>query len=119
LYSAVLVTTEAGTATASFALANHSYSLADSAPPAAGRSLSGGEQQMLAIGRALVTRPCSLVLDEPCLGLAPPVARQIMQIVSWPREQGMSILLVEQNARTALWVADRGYVMGTDKIVLQ
>ncbi len=82
-------------------------------------SLSGGEQQMLAIGRALMAGPRLLVLDEPCLGLAPRISRQIMQTVSLLRDQGTTILLVEQNARAALRIADRGYVMETGKIVLE
>lgn len=84
-----------------------------------GGSLSGGQQQMLAMGRALMSRPRLLLLDEPCLGLAPLVARQIMQIISDLRAQGTTILVVEQNARAALAVADRGYVMETGKVVLE
>ncbi len=82
-------------------------------------SLSGGEQQMLAIGRALMARPRLLILDEPCLGLAPLVARQIIHTISQLRSQGTTILLVEQNARAALSIADRGYVMETGKVVLE
>ena len=84
-----------------------------------GGSLSGGQQQMLAMGRALMSRPRLLLLDEPCLGLAPLVARQIMQIIGDLRAQGTTILVVEQNARAALAVADRGYVMETGKVVLE
>lgn len=84
-----------------------------------GGSLSGGEQQMLAIGRALMARPRLLLLDEPCLGLAPRIAGQIMQIVAGLRQQGTTILLVEQNALAALRVADRGYVLETGKVVLE
>jgi branched-chain amino acid transport system ATP-binding protein len=84
-----------------------------------GGSLSGGQQQMLAIGRALMARPRLLLLDEPCLGLAPLVARQIIQTVAALREQGTTVLLVEQNARAALSIADRGYVMETGKVVLE
>ena len=84
-----------------------------------GGSLSGGEQQMLAIGRALMARPRLLLLDEPCLGLAPRIAGQIMQIVAGLRQQGTTILLVEQNALAALRVADRGYVLETGKLVLE
>jgi branched-chain amino acid transport system ATP-binding protein len=84
-----------------------------------GGSLSGGQQQMLAMGRALMSRPRLLLLDEPCLGLAPLVAKQIMAIIAQLREQGTTIMVVEQNARAALAVADRGYVMETGKVVLE
>ena len=83
-------------------------------------TLSGGEQQMLAIGRALLSRPKVLLLDEPSMGLAPKVVREILDHVSrLRRERGMTILLVEQNAKAALRVADRGYVMETGKVVLE
>ncbi|HEY1231729.1 MAG TPA: ABC transporter ATP-binding protein, partial [Ramlibacter sp.] len=72
-------------------------------------TLSGGERQMLAVGRALMARPKLLMLDEPSLGLAPLVVREIFQIITRLRSQGVSILLVEQNARAALEVADHGY----------
>ena len=81
--------------------------------------LSGGEQQMLAIGRALMTSPRLLLLDEPSLGLAPQIVRQIAEIVVEINRQGTSVLLVEQNARTALSIAKRGYVMETGRIVLE
>jgi branched-chain amino acid transport system ATP-binding protein len=84
-----------------------------------GGSLSGGQQQMLAMGRALLSRPRLLLLDEPCLGLAPLVARQIMETITTLRAQGTTILLVEQNAQAALRIADRGYVMETGKVVLE
>ncbi len=79
--------------------------------------LSGGEQQMLAIGRALMAAPRLLLLDEPSLGLAPKIVEQIRDIVSRLNEQGTSILLVEQNAAMALAIAHRGYVMETGRIV--
>ena len=82
-------------------------------------TLSGGEQQMLAIGRALMARPKLLVLDEPSMGLAPKIVEMIFGIIQKLREEGVTILLVEQNARAALKIADRGYVLETGKMVLQ
>jgi branched-chain amino acid transport system ATP-binding protein len=79
-------------------------------------TLSGGERQMLAVGRALMSQPKLLMLDEPSLGLAPLVVREIFSIIERLREQGVSILLVEQNARAALQVADYGYVLETGEI---
>lgn len=81
-------------------------------------TLSGGEQQMLAMGRALMSRPKLLMLDEPSMGLSPLMMRKIMQTIGELREQGTTILLVEQNARAALALADRGHVMEVGKIVL-
>jgi branched-chain amino acid transport system ATP-binding protein len=81
-------------------------------------SLSGGEQQMLAIGRALVARPSLLLLDEPSLGLAPKLVTRIFLTLRELQKEGKTILLVEQNARQALQVADRGYVMERGRIVL-
>jgi len=84
-----------------------------------GGTLSGGEQQMLAIGRALMARPTLLLLDEPSMGLAPILVETIFRIIEDINRQGTTILLVEQNARMALGVAHRGYVMQTGRIVLQ
>ena len=82
-------------------------------------TLSGGERQMLAMGRALMAKPKLLMLDEPSLGLAPLIIREIFLIVSGLREMGVSVLLVEQNARAALQVADFGYVLETGEISLE
>jgi branched-chain amino acid transport system ATP-binding protein len=79
-------------------------------------TLSGGERQMLALGRALMTKPRLLMLDEPSLGLAPLITREIFRIIASLREIGVSILLVEQNARAALETADFGYIMETGEI---
>ena len=85
-----------------------------------GGTLSGGEQQMLCIGRALMARPRLLLLDEPSLGLAPLLVKQIFQaIVEINRDQGVTILLVEQNAYQALRVARRGYVLATGQVVME
>jgi branched-chain amino acid transport system ATP-binding protein len=81
-------------------------------------TLSGGERQMLAVGRALMSVPRLLMLDEPSLGLAPLVVREVFDIIERLREQGTSILLIEQNARAALAVSDHGYVLETGAIVL-
>jgi branched-chain amino acid transport system ATP-binding protein len=82
-------------------------------------TLSGGEQQMLAIGRALMARPKLMMLDEPSMGLAPLVVKDIFAIVKRISEEGTTVLLVEQNARSALRIASRGYVLETGRIVLQ
>ena len=82
-------------------------------------TLSGGERQMLAIGRALMARPTLLMLDEPSLGLAPLIVREIFRIIVALREAGVAILLVEQNARAALAVADHAYLLETGQVVLQ
>ncbi|HWK61195.1 MAG TPA: ABC transporter ATP-binding protein [Eoetvoesiella sp.] len=82
-------------------------------------TLSGGERQMLAVGRALMAQPQLLMLDEPSLGLAPRIVREIFHIIARLRSTGVSILLVEQNARAALQVADYGYVLETGEIVLE
>ncbi len=82
-------------------------------------TLSGGERQMLALGRALMGRPRLLMLDEPSLGLAPLIVRDIFSVIAALRQTGVSILLVEQNARAALQVADYGYVLETGEVVLE
>jgi len=82
-------------------------------------TLSGGEQQMLAIGRTLMGKPKLLLLDEPSLGLAPIMAHRVFKSIARLRDAGMTILLVEQNARAALHVSDRAYVMETGKIVME
>jgi branched-chain amino acid transport system ATP-binding protein len=92
--------------------------LKERARQAAG-TLSGGEQQMLAIGRALMTKPKLLLLDEPSMGLAPIVVQRIFQTIREISEQGVTILLVEQNAAQALGLANRGYVIETGRIVLE
>lgn len=81
-------------------------------------TLSGGEQQMVAIGRALMSRPRLLLLDEPSLGLAPLLVGEIMRLVKRINEQGVTVLLVEQNARQALNIATEGYVIETGRVVL-
>lgn len=84
----------------------------------AGGTLSGGEQQMLAVGRALMSRPRVLMMDEPSLGLAPLVVRDIFSIIQEINKQGVTILLIEQNANMALHTADLGYVLETGKITM-
>ena len=83
-----------------------------------GATLSGGEQQMLAIGRALMAQPRLLLLDEPSLGLAPTIVQVIFDVIRQLHERGVTILLVEQNARKALQVADRGYILETGKVAM-
>ncbi len=82
-------------------------------------TLSGGEQQMLAIARGLMARPSLLMLDEPSLGLAPKIASEIMKVIVRLKDRGLTILLVEQNARAALSISDRGYVLETGNIIVQ
>jgi branched-chain amino acid transport system ATP-binding protein len=82
-------------------------------------TLSGGEQQMLAIGRALMARPSLIMLDEPSMGLAPLIVKDIFHIIARIRDEGCTVLLVEQNARSALKIANRGYVLETGRIILE
>jgi len=82
-------------------------------------TLSGGEQQMLAMGRALMARPKLVMMDEPSTGLAPLIVKNIFGIIKRLRDEGNTVLLVEQNAKAALHIADRGYVLETGKIILQ
>jgi len=82
-------------------------------------NLSGGEQQMLALGRALMAKPKLLLMDEPSMGLSPILVREIFHIIAEINKQGTSILLVEQNAKMALEISHRGYVLETGRIVLQ
>ena len=82
-------------------------------------TLSGGEQQMLAMGRALMARPSLVMMDEPSTGLAPLIVKNIFKVIRRLREEGKTVLLVEQNAKAALGIADRGYVLETGKIILQ
>ena len=84
----------------------------------AGGTLSGGEQQMLAVGRALMSRPKVIMMDEPSLGLAPIIVRGIFDIIKEINKQGVTVLLIEQNANMALKTADLGYVMETGRITL-
>ncbi len=82
-------------------------------------TLSGGEQQMLAMGRSLMARPKLIMLDEPSMGLAPLMVREIFSIIVRIRQEGNTVLLVEQNARSALKIANRGYVLETGRIILE
>lgn len=82
-------------------------------------TLSGGEQQMLAVGRALMSRPKLIMMDEPSLGLAPLIVKSIFEIIKTINKEGITVLLIEQNANMALKVADKGYVMETGKITME
>jgi len=82
-------------------------------------TLSGGEQQMLAMGRALMAKPSLIMMDEPSTGLAPLIVKNIFAVILRLRQEGNTVLLVEQNAKAALGIADRGYVLETGKIILQ
>jgi branched-chain amino acid transport system ATP-binding protein len=82
-------------------------------------TLSGGEQQMLAIGRALMAKPTFIMLDEPSMGLAPLVVKEILATIAALRDTGCTILVVEQNSKAVLGIADRGYVLETGTIVLE
>ncbi len=82
-------------------------------------TLSGGEQQMLAMGRALMSKPSLVMMDEPSTGLAPLIVKEIFEIIERLRDEGNTVLLVEQNAKAALSIADRGYVLETGKVIVQ
>ncbi len=82
-------------------------------------TLSGGEQQMLAMGRALMSKPKMILMDEPSMGLSPLLVKEVFHIIEWCHEQGITILLVEQNAKMALGIADRAYVLETGRITME
>ena len=95
----------------------HFPRLAERRNQAAG-TLSGGEQQMLAMGRALMSEPKLILMDEPSMGLSPLLVKEVFKIIAYCKEQGISVLLVEQNAKMALGIADRAYVLETGNITL-
>ena len=109
----------AGAAAAALADVYHRFPRLDERRTQLAGTLSGGERQMLALGRALMARPQLLMLDEPSLGLAPLVVREIFGIIAALKATGVSILLVEQNARAALQVSDYGYVLETGELALE
>lgn len=82
-------------------------------------TMSGGEQQMLAVGRGMMARPQLMLFDEPSLGLAPLIVKELFRVIASLRDEGMTVLLVEQNARAALKLADRGYVLETGRVALE
>jgi branched-chain amino acid transport system ATP-binding protein len=94
------------------------FPMLDALRHTAAGALSGGQQQMLAIGRALMAKPRLLLLDEPSMGLAPILVDQILAVVAELKRSGMTVLLVEQNASAALAIADRGYVIETGRITV-
>ncbi|MET0924396.1 MAG: ABC transporter ATP-binding protein [Xanthobacteraceae bacterium] len=108
--------TRAGKPDAELAQVNALFPMLAALRHAAAGTLSGGQQQMLAIGRALMAKPRLLLLDEPSMGLAPMLVDQILSVVQGFKRSGLTVLLVEQNARAALAIADRGYVVETGRI---
>ena len=118
LRTGAFTTRDRGTVKASFDRVMTLFPLLAGRRKATAGYLSGGEQQMLAIGRALMADPTLLVLDEPSLGLAPKLVQQMKQIIVDINKQGTSVLLIEQNANMALSIADYGYIMETGKVVM-
>ena len=110
---------EAGKSTEAFDRVYALFPILQERKAQAGGTLSGGQQQMLAIGRALMTRPTILMLDEPSMGLAPNLVEKIFEIIVEINQQGTTVLLIEQNAHMALSIANRGYVIESGRIVLE